>query len=167
MFVKGVMLCELGLLRSAIQLFWGKEKMKAVQLLKKLCRSQNTRWYIDQCCRKISEALKELCDSRQLDLIVTTGGTGLSPSDQTPEATMDILERIVPGISEALRWNSMRFTPRAMLSRGVAGIRKNTLVINLPGSPQAVEECLRFLLPALSHGLEVLKGNVKDCAKDR
>ena len=137
MFVKGVMLCELGLLRSAIQLFWGKEKMKAVQLLKKLCRSQNT------------------------------GGTGLSPSDQTPEATMDILERIVPGISEALRWNSMRFTPRAMLSRGVAGIRKNTLVINLPGSPQAVEECLRFLLPALSHGLEVLKGNVKDCAKDR
>ena len=117
--------------------------------------------------RKISEALKELCDSRQLDLIVTTGGTGLSPSDQTPEATMDILERIVPRISEALRWNSMRFTPRAMLSRGVAGIRKNTLVINLPGSPQAVEECLRFLLPALSHGLEVLKGNVKDCAKDR
>ena len=84
--------------------------------------------------RKISEALKELCDSRQLDLIVTTGGTD-SPFGSNPEATMDILERIVPGISEALRWNSMRFTPRAMLSRGSCGNPENTLVINLPGSP--------------------------------
>ncbi len=113
----------------------------------------------------LSKRMKELCDSGVCDLLLTTGGTGFSESDVTPEATMDVTERIVPGIPEAMRMNSARFTGRAMLSRAAAGIRKKTLIINLPGSPKAVRENLEFLFPSLLHGLEILSGSAAECAK--
>ncbi len=111
---------------------------------------------------------KELCrlaDRRQTDLIVTSGGTGFSPRDRTPEATMAVADRNAPGIAEYIRMRSMEITDRAMLSRGASVIRKNTLIINLPGSPKAVRESLEFILGALSHGLKVLRNSVSECAR--
>lgn len=96
-------------------------------------------------------------------LVITTGGTGFSPRDVTPEATLAVCERMVPGIPEAMRAASLAVTPRAMLSRAVAGIRDRTLIVNLPGSPKAVRENLEAVLPALRHGLEVLRGASTDC----
>lgn len=113
----------------------------------------------------ISKELIDMCDNLKLDLILTTGGTGFSPRDWTPEATLDIIDRQAPGISEAMRYYSLQITPKAMLSRGVSGIRGETLIINLPGSPKAVEENLQFILPALKHGLEILKGIAGECAR--
>ena len=97
----------------------------------------------------LAEEMKKICDEHQADLILTTGGTGFSMRDWTPEATLEIAHRQVPGISEALRAYSLKITPRAMLSRGVSVIREQTLIINLPGSPKAVRENLEYLLPAL------------------
>lgn len=98
------------------------------------------------------------CDEGAADLILTTGGTGLSPRDHMPEATDSITERKAPGFGEAMRAHSMTITPRGMLSRGTAGVRKRTLIINLPGSPKAVSESLDAILPALEHGLDMLCG---------
>lgn len=114
---------------------------------------------------QIKNALIAMTDEEKVDLILTTGGTGLSPRDATPEATKAVIERDVPGIAEVMRAESMKKTPRAMLSRAVAGIRKQTLVINLPGSPKAVRECLEAILPALPHGLEILTGRGGECAE--
>jgi len=104
------------------------------------------------------EALTFLADKEQPDVIFTTGGTGFSPRDRMPEATRRVMERDVPGIAEGIRAYSMKITPRAMLSRAVSVIRGKTLIVNLPGSPKAVAECLEFLLPALEHGLRILAG---------
>jgi molybdopterin adenylyltransferase len=112
----------------------------------------------------ISAALIRLC-GRGVNLILTTGGTGLAPRDVTPEATLDVIERQVPGIPEAMRAQSMAITPRAMLSRAVAGVRGRCLIINLPGSPKAVRECLEVLLPVLDHALQTLSGSSGDCAR--
>ena len=114
---------------------------------------------------EIEQALKNAADQDHLDLVLTTGGTGLSPRDVTPEATLAICDRLVPGIPEAMRYASLRITPRAMLSRAQAGIRGQTLLINLPGSPKAARENLEAILPALSHGLDMLSGRPADCAK--
>lgn len=114
---------------------------------------------------EISKVLKAWSDDLRLDLIMTTGGTGFSPRDITPEATMDVIERNVPGIPETLRALSYQKTNRAMLSRGVAGIRGGTLIINMPGSPVACREYMEFLLPVLGHGLEILTGNASNCAR--
>ena len=100
-----------------------------------------------------------------LDLILTTGGTGFSPRDWTPEATKAVIEREAPGIAEAMRRAGMQKTPTAMLSRAAAGIRKRTLIVNLPGSEKAVRESLEAILPALPHGVEILKGTASECAK--
>ena len=113
----------------------------------------------------ISSKLREWSDDLGVDLIMTTGGTGFSPRDITPEATMDVIERNAPGIPEALRAMSYKKTNRAMLSRGVAGIRGGTLIINMPGSPIACKEYLEFLLPVLGHGLEILTGKASNCAR--
>ncbi|MBC9784778.1 MogA/MoaB family molybdenum cofactor biosynthesis protein [Heliobacterium chlorum] len=113
----------------------------------------------------IAAALREMADDLALDLIFTTGGTGFSPRDVTPEATLAVVERLVPGIPEAIRAESMKITPRAMLTRGTAGIRGKTLIINLPGSPKAVAECLDVILQALPHGIEILKGQAGECAR--
>lgn len=112
----------------------------------------------------ISGTLIEWADGMAMDLILTTGGTGLAPRDVTPEATLAVLEKLAPGFSEAMRAESMKRTPRGMLSRGVSGVIKRTLVINLPGSPRAVRECLEAILPALPHALEMLSGKGSECA---
>ena len=109
--------------------------------------------------------LIRLCDQRQLDLILTTGGTGFTPRDQTPEVTLSVAERQVPGISEAIRAHSMQITKRAMFSRGVSVIRGKTLIVNLPGSPKAVDESMDAFLDTLPHGLDMLRNSVQDCAR--
>lgn len=114
---------------------------------------------------QIEDALREISDSGMVQLLVTTGGTGFSPRDVTPEATLAVCQRMAPGIPEAMRYASMRVTSRAMLSRAQAGIRGRTLIVNLPGSPKAARENLEAVLPALSHGLEMLSGRPADCAK--
>ena len=113
----------------------------------------------------LADKMRQVADDHLADLILTTGGTGFSPRDITPEATMDVTDRIVPGIPEAIRANSMQYTDRAMLSRAAAGIRKQTLIINLPGSPKAVRESLEFLFGPLRHGLEILTGVSGNCAR--
>jgi molybdenum cofactor synthesis domain-containing protein len=112
----------------------------------------------------ISAKLREFADERRLDLIVTTGGTGVSPRDVTPEATEAVIERLLPGMAEAMRAASLRKTPNAMASRAVCGIRGETLIINLPGSPRAVRENLAVVLGSIKHTVEKIKGSTKDCA---
>ena len=109
--------------------------------------------------------MQEIADSEKAELILTTGGTGFSERDVTPEATEEVIERKVPGIPEAIRAYSMTITKRAMLSRATAGIRGKTLIINLPGSPKAVRESLEYIIDALAHGLEILSGEARDCAR--
>lgn len=110
----------------------------------------------------IKLALIQVCEAG-VHLVLTTGGTGLAPRDNTPEATKAVLEKEAPGISEAMRYHSLQITPRAMLSRGVSGIRGQSLIVNLPGSPKAVREHLTYVLPTLRHGIEVLRQAVKEC----
>jgi molybdopterin adenylyltransferase len=106
---------------------------------------------------EIEEHLRRWADSGEVDLILTTGGTGFSPRDRAPEATRAVVERLAPGLVEAMRAASLKVTPHAMLSRAVAGIRRNTLIVNLPGSPRAAKENLAVILPALPHGIDLLK----------
>ncbi|MEG1457672.1 MAG: MogA/MoaB family molybdenum cofactor biosynthesis protein [Acetivibrio sp.] len=117
--------------------------------------------------KQIEDELKRMTDILKVDLILTTGGTGFSARDITPEATLAIAHRMAPGIAEAIRSYSMGITKRAMLSRGVSVIRNQTLIVNLPGSPKAVKESLDYILPELKHGIEILKGEVGDCAEER
>jgi molybdopterin adenylyltransferase len=113
----------------------------------------------------LKEELMRLSDEVECDLVLTTGGTGFSPRDVTPEATLAVADRNAPGIAEAIRAYSMTVTKRAMLSRGASVIRGSTLIINLPGSPKAVRESLEYILDTLSHGLEILSGRGGDCAR--
>ncbi|MGL4985536.1 MAG: MogA/MoaB family molybdenum cofactor biosynthesis protein [Treponemataceae bacterium] len=113
----------------------------------------------------IEQQMKKLSDSDGVDLIITSGGTGFSLRDVTPEATKNICTREVPGFGEAQRAYSMQFTNKAMLSRATAGIRNKTLIVNLPGSPKAVTECLSFILEPLIHGVSILKGLHSECAR--
>lgn len=112
----------------------------------------------------IEERLRHFCDRLRVDLVLTTGGTGMSPRDVTPEATRRVLEREAPGFAEAMRAASLRVTPHAMLSRAVSGIRGSTLIINLPGSPRGAKENLEVIIPAFPHGLEKLRGDPGECA---
>ena len=109
--------------------------------------------------------MKRIADEGLADIIFTTGGTGFSMRDVTPEATLAVSDRMVPGIPEAMRAYSMTITNKAMLSRAAAGIRKQTLIVNMPGSPKAVKESLEFILPPLRHGLEILLGEASECAR--
>lgn len=113
----------------------------------------------------IKENIIKMSDELKLNLIITTGGTGLAPRDNTPEATLEVIERMTPGISEAIRSESMKITKKAMLSRGVSGVRNNSLIVNLPGSPKAVKESLNIILSVLPHAVDLLKGDVHECAR--
>lgn len=113
----------------------------------------------------ISAKLKSMADELCIDLILTTGGTGFSPRDITPEATLDVIDRQVPGIPEAMRAKSLEITSRAMLSRAVSGIRNRTLIVNMPGSPKSVSECLDVILPVLPHAIQILTGQTGECAR--
>lgn len=106
-----------------------------------------------------------MSDHMGLNLILTTGGTGFGPRDITPEVTKSVIDREAPGISEAMRINSLSITPKGMLSRGVSGIRGRALIVNLPGSPKAVRESLEYILSPLKHGLEILLGRASECAR--
>ena len=112
----------------------------------------------------IAGKLAEWADEGSVDVILTTGGTGLGSRDVTPEATLSIVDKVVPGFAEAMRVETFDMTPFAILSRAVAGVRGKCLIINLPGSPKAVRECLRVVLPAIPHAVEIIKGEVTECA---
>ena len=106
----------------------------------------------------LTQALREFSDRSDVNLIITTGGTGLGPRDNTPEATQRVIEREAPGIAEAMRAESLKVTPMAMISRGVCGVRSGTLIVNLPGSPKAVKETFSVIAPVLSHALDLMAG---------
>ena len=147
----------------------GEREDKSGPLIREIVEKENY-LVIDQRVlpdeqKTIEETLIHLCDRLKVDLILTTGGTGFSLRDRTPEATMAVADRMAPGIAEAIRAYSMQITNRAMLSRGVSALRGQTLIINLPGSPKAVKESLDCILPALPHGLEILKGSASECAR--
>lgn len=114
---------------------------------------------------QIKNELLHMSDTLGLSLVLTTGGTGFSKRDVTPEATLEVVEKLVPGIPEAMRARSLEITPKAMLSRAQAGIRKSSLIINLPGSPKGVRENLEVVIPALRHGIEILLGEASECAR--
>lgn len=113
---------------------------------------------------RIASELERFADTLRVSLVLTSGGTGFSRRDVTPEATLRVVDRLCPGIPEAMRFLSLAVSRKAMLSRAVAGIRGGTLIVNLPGSPKAVRECLGFVIDELLHGLEILAGDVEDCA---
>jgi len=110
----------------------------------------------------IAGKLAEWADEGSMDIILTTGGTGLGPRDVTPEATLSIVDKVVPGLTEAMRAETFAVTPSAILSRAVAGVRGKCLIINLPGSPKAVRECLEVILPVIPHAVEIIKGEVTE-----
>lgn len=114
---------------------------------------------------ELKTELIRLADEVRADLVVTSGGTGFSMRDQTPEATLAVAERLAPGIAEAIRYQSMAVTNRAMLSRGVSVIRRQTVIVNLPGSPKAVRESLGYILDSLDHGIRILRGSASECAR--
>jgi molybdopterin adenylyltransferase len=114
--------------------------------------------------QQIRDAIVDFADHRKIDLIVTTGGTGVAPRDVTPDATLGVIDKEVPGMAEAMRRESYKITPHALISRAVVGIRGLTLIINLPGSPKGVRENLAVLLPALPHAIEKIKGDPRECA---
>lgn len=109
----------------------------------------------------LTHTLRVLCERNDVNLIVTTGGTGLGPRDNTPEATLRVIEREAPGVAEAIRAESLKFTPMAMISRGVCGVCSGTLIVNLPGSPKAVRESFAVIKPVLSHAIDLLGGRTK------
>ncbi len=114
----------------------------------------------------IAAQLIEFCDQDQFDLVITTGGTGFSKRDITPEATTDVIERQIPGFTDIIRLTSFESNPRAILSRAISGIRGNSIIINLPGSPRGVKEALEIIGPSLVHGIEILKGTASECGHD-
>ncbi|SCI16059.1 Molybdopterin adenylyltransferase [uncultured Clostridium sp.] len=112
----------------------------------------------------LANELIDICDNNKADLVLTNGGTGFSKRDITPEGTKEVVEREIPGISEYMRMMSSHITKKAILSRGVSGIRKNTIIINLPGSPKGAIENLSFVIDELGHGIEILRGDASECA---
>jgi len=136
-----------------------------VQLLKEKGYSVLKQEIVPDEGEQISRVLRTWADDEHLALIVTSGGTGLTPRDVTPQATMKVIDYEVPGMAEAMRAASLKKTPHAMLSRAVVGVRKACLIINLPGSPRAAKENLEAVLPALDHALSKLAGDTSDCAR--
>lgn len=135
-------------------------------------RALEGKGYIVEYCNIVPDEIEQIvnelvymCDDLKVDLVLTNGGTGFSKRDVTPEATQKVIKKYVPGIGEAMRMKSMEITPKAMLSRGISGIRNNTLIINLPGSPKAAVENLEVIMPALPHGIEILTGAGGECAR--
>ncbi|GAW93361.1 MogA/MoaB family molybdenum cofactor biosynthesis protein [Calderihabitans maritimus] len=159
---------KVGIITASDKGFQGKRKDESSEVIKRMIEKIGGRVeayaILPDEKELLQEKLIDFCDRLGLDLVLTTGGTGFSPRDVTPEATQAVVERLVPGISEAMRRESMKKTPRAMLTRGISGIRGRTLIVNLPGSPKAVQECLEVILPAIPHGVEVLRGEVEECA---
>lgn len=147
----------------------GERQDTSGPIIEKMLEEIHIRTEIRKCLPddldSIVDTLKDWTDNFDLDLIITTGGTGLSPRDVTPEATLKIIDRRILGMEEVMRMKSLEKTPNAMISRAVTGARDKTLIINLPGSPNAVRECLSSIMPALVHALKKLGGDMNDCAR--
>ncbi len=158
---------DIAIITSSDKCFAGEREDISANVIKEIAISKGhniVRYSLFPDDRKmLSTEMKYICDKNIADLILTTGGTGFSIRDITPEATLDIIERRADGIVEAMRASSMQITKRSMLSRAVAGIRARTLIINLPGSPKAVRENLEFIIDDLEHGIKILKGDSSEC----
>jgi molybdopterin adenylyltransferase len=135
-----------------------------VDLLRELGAEVGEPLIIPDDQRRIEETLARLADTDEMDLVLTTGGTGLAPRDRTPEATLAVADRLAPGFAEAMRGASLSITPHAMLSRATSAVRKKTLIINMPGSPKACREHFAVVAPALEHAVETLRGEAHECA---
>jgi len=157
---------NLGLLTISDKAWQGQrsdESGKAIRDILSLLNSQVVKYeVIPDEVDIIASKLAEWADEGGVDIILTTGGTGLGPRDVTPEATISIVDKVVPGFAEMMRARTFGKTPLSMLSRAVAGVRRKCLIINLPGSPKAVRECLEVILPAIPHAVEIIKGEVTE-----
>ena len=160
---------KVGIIISSDKGYEGTREDKSGELIKDIVERENytvaRKIIVPDEEDRLMEEMILMTDELKLDLILTTGGTGFSSRDVTPEATIKVCDRMANGISEAIRAYSLSITPRAMLSRAVSGIRKETLIINLPGSPKAVEESLEYIIDSITHGLEILTGKAHDCAR--
>ena len=158
-----------GIITSSDKGYVGEREDKSGAVIKEIIEAQGfeVKKYVvlpdDQ--KMLSEEMIHMCDDLNVNLILTTGGTGFSMRDVTPEATKAILDREALGICEAIRYYSLQITKRAMLSRAVSGIRKQTLIVNLPGSPKACQEALGFVLDEIKHGIDILLGEARECAR--
>ena len=158
-----------GIITSSDKGYRGEREDKSGQVIEEIV-SQNGFKVIKKVVLQDEKDLLEkeminMCDNLNVNLLLTTGGTGFSKRDITPEATKSVIEREALGIVEAIRFYSLQITKRAMLSRATSGIRQNTLIINLPGSPKACKEALDFVLDDVKHGIEILLGEAKECAR--
>ena len=158
-----------GIITSSDKGYRGEREDKSGQVIEEIV-SQNGFKVIKKVVLPDEKDLLEkeminMCDNLNVNLLLTTGGTGFSKIDITPEATKSVIEREALGIVEAIRFYSLQITKRAMLSRATSGIRQNTLIINLPGSPKACKEALDFVLDDVKHGIEILLGEAKECAR--
>lgn len=145
----------------------GERKDLSGEIIKKMLNKIKAKVEFYEVLPDEKELIKKklIVYSKKVDLILTTGGTGLSPRDVTPDATLEVIDREIPGFAETMRIESLKKTRRAMLSRAVAGVSGNTLIINLPGSPKAVKENLSAILDIIPHALEKIKGNTEDCGR--
>ena len=160
-----------GIITSSDKGYRGEREDKSGQVIEEIV-SQNGFKVIKKVVLPDEKDLLEkeminMCDNLNVNLLLTTGGTGFSKRDITPEATKEVIEREIPGISEYIRMESCKITKRAMLSRGVSGIRQNTVIINLPGSPKGAIESIEFVIDTIGHGIDILKGEAVECANDR
>ncbi|WP_028841249.1 MogA/MoaB family molybdenum cofactor biosynthesis protein [Thermodesulfobacterium hveragerdense] len=161
---------KVGILTLSDKGFKGEREDKTGELLKNLVEKEG--WLVSKYLilpdekEKIVEVLTSWADKEKLDLIVTNGGTGVYPRDVTPEATKEIIEKEIPGIPEFIRYISYPLTPMAALTRGIAGVRGTTLIINLPGSPKAISEIFPNLIPIIKHAVEKIKGDPSECARN-
>lgn len=160
---------RVGILTASDKASRGEREDESAKLLMELVKNELNGQVVGyrvvpDCIETLKENMIELIDRENVDLLLTTGGTGLSPRDVTPEATRKIIDREVPGLSEEMRRASLQSTRRALLTRAVSGTRGNTLIINLPGSPKGVKECFMAISDQLSHALNILQGKTGECA---
>jgi molybdopterin adenylyltransferase len=159
---------KVGIITVSDSRFRGEREDKSGEMIKTLVLQMDAevvaQTIIPDELKEVQDELVRMVHVVKADLVITTGGTGLSSRDVTPEATLSIIDKEVPGFAEAMRAESFKKTPHALLSRAVVGIRRQTLIINLPGSPKAVEDCLSIIIPAIPHAIEVLRGEAVECA---
>ena len=153
-----------GIITSSDKGYAGEREDKSGQVIEEIVSEKGYK-VVRKVVLPDEKEMINMCDNLEVNLLLTTGGTGFSPRDITPEATKAVIEREALGIAEAIRYYSLQITKRAMLSRATSGIRKNTVIINLPGSPKACREALDFVLDDVKHGIEILLGKAKECAR--